>query len=473
MKNKKLWGGRFAAETAERVDAFNASVGFDWRLYADDIHGSIAHARMLGRQKIISSREATRIVNGLKKILGEIEANHFHWDTAKEDVHLNIESRLTSRIGPAGGKLHTARSRNDQVATDLRLHTRGWIRLLASSILHLQAGLVNKAAQYENTLLPGYTHMQRAQPVTLAHYLLAYFEMLRRDFDRLLDSLPRINVLPLGSGALAGTTFPIDRRWVAGQLGFSSVSANSLDAVSDRDFVIETLSNLALVMMHLSRLSEEWIIWATQEFQFIILPEGYCTGSSMMPQKINPDVLELIRGKTGRVYGSLMALLTILKGLPLAYNKDLQEDKEPFFDALKTAHDCLAILGDMVPRVEFDGVNMKRALAAGYVLATDVADYLASKGMPFRDAHRIVGEIVAFCQRAGKELKDLSLAQWKKFDKLFDKDLFDWLDEEHAVDRRSSIGGTSRRGVRKAIAEAKSYLKKSTRLVAQIPQIKK
>ncbi len=471
-KNKKLWGGRFRGETSDRVDAFNASVAFDWRLYPFDIQGSVAHARMLGRRKILSSRETSRIVQGLKKILKEIERGSFRWETGKEDVHLNIESRLIALIGPKGGKLHTARSRNDQVATDLRLFTREAVRGLAASILKLQRALVEQAAKHVDVLLPGYTHLQRAQPVSLAHYLLAYFEMLKRDVARLLDSVSRINVLPLGAGALAGTTFPIDRRLTARELGFAEVAANSLDAVSDRDFAIETLANVSLIMMHLSRLAEEWILWATQEFQFIQLPENFCTGSSMMPQKMNPDVLELVRGKTGRVYGSLLALLTVLKGLPLAYNKDLQEDKEPLFDALKTVLDSVDILGEMVPKTRFKAGNMRKALAAGFVMATDVADYLAAKGLPFREAHRVVGQIVARCQGTGRELKELSLSEWKKFDRRFERDIFHWLDENQAVDRRASLGGTARKNVRREIQNARKFLQAAARQVQKIPQVR-
>jgi argininosuccinate lyase len=467
MKNEKLWGGRFKNRTLAEVDAFNASVGFDHKLYPYDIAGSIAHAKMLAKRGIIKASEAQKIVRGLKAIHGEITNGRFHWDIAKEDVHLNIESKLTERIGPAGGKLHTARSRNDQVATDLRLYTRDHVFQTVEALIQVQRSLVDQAKDHVSDLLPGYTHLQRAQPISLAHYLLAYFEMFDRDIRRLLDSIPRINTLPLGAGALAGTTFPIDREFVAAELGFSAVARNSLDAVSDRDFVIETLSNLSILMRHLSRLAEEWILWTSQEFQFIRLPEGYCTGSSMMPQKINPDVLELIRGKTGRVYGALQALLTLMKGLPLAYNKDMQEDKEPLFDAFDTVLACLGLLAPMIAGTRFKTDHIKKALGAGFVLATDLADYLAAKGTPFRNAHRIAGEIVAYCQGQGRELKDLKLEELKRFDKSFAKDVFHWLDELHAVDRRSSTGGTARRQVKRELARADKALREAEKILAR------
>ncbi|HCU24082.1 MAG TPA: argininosuccinate lyase [Deltaproteobacteria bacterium] len=458
MKNQKLWGGRFRSESLAEVDRFNASVAFDHRLYFYDIIGSIAHARMLAKQSIIQKSDASRIVAGLKKILRQIEAGKFRWELSKEDVHLNIESKLIELIGPVGGKLHTARSRNDQVATDLRLYCRDQVGAVVQALLRVQRALLDQAKRNIDTLLPGYTHLQRAQPVSLAHYLLAYFEMLDRDLHRLGDSLSRINTLPLGAGALAGTTFPIDRNFVARALGFESTARNSLDAVSDRDFVIETLSNLSLMMMHLSRLAEEWILWSTQEFQFLRLPEAYCTGSSMMPQKINPDVLELIRGKTGRVYGALQTLLTLMKGLPLAYNKDMQEDKEPLFDAFDTVLACLNLLAPMIAKTRFKRDIMEQALDAGFVLATDLADYLAAKGLPFRQAHRVAGEIVAYCQEKGFELKQLSLAELRRFDKRFAKDVATWLDPHRAVDRRGSSGGTARKNVRRELARAERNL---------------
>jgi argininosuccinate lyase len=456
---KKLWGGRFTTLPSAEVDRFNASVDFDQRLSSQDIRGSIAHARMLGKKRILKPTEVKKIVRGLTKIEKQIESGRFHWSIDKEDVHLNIESQLTKNIGPVGGKLHTARSRNDQVATDLRLWSREQVAVLMDLLVDFQKSLIDLAEKNVDTLLPGYTHLQRAQPVSLGHHLLAYVEMAQRDWERLHDSLKRIDTLPLGAGALAGTTFNIDRQAVARGLGFSAVARNSLDAVSDRDFVIETLSNLSLIMVHLSRLAEEWILWATQEFQFIQLPQEFCTGSSMMPQKINPDVLELIRGKTGRVFGSLTALLTIMKGLPLAYNKDLQEDKEPLFDAVDTTQSCLKILTAMIPKVRFNAARMERAMSEGFVLATDLADYLVTKGLPFRQAHAVVGKIIAHGQRRHRDLKDLRLEDLKKFEKKIGSDVFQWLNEAHAVDRRASEGGTARKNVRTELARARRRLK--------------
>jgi argininosuccinate lyase len=457
---KKLWGGRFSGKTRKEVDQFNASVAFDRRLALYDLQGSLAHVRMLGKQAILKKSEMNKIIQGLKKIKKQIEDGKFRWSVEKEDVHLNIEAKLIQLVGPAGGKIHTARSRNDQVATDLRLYARDQVQEIIKLLKAYQKNLVRLAKSHVDTLLPGYTHLQRAQPVSLAHHLLAYFEMAQRDRERFEDSLKRINVLPLGAGALAGTTFPIDRRAVAKELKFKQVAQNSLDAVSDRDFVVETLANLSLVATHLSRLAEEWIQWASQEFQFIHLPEDFCTGSSMMPQKINPDVLELIRGKTGRVFGALMTLLTVLKGLPLTYNKDLQEDKEPFFDAMETTKNCLTILTAMIGQTDFNQQAMRKALSKGFVLATDLADYLVTLGLPFRQAHHLVGKIVAFCQKSGIELKELSLETLKKFEKRIGPEVYDWLEESHAVDRRTSLGGTARKNVRAQIRRAESLIKK-------------
>ncbi|MDX1386983.1 MAG: argininosuccinate lyase, partial [bacterium] len=425
-----------------------------------DLQGSLAHVRMLGKQGILKKSEVNKIAQGLKKIQKQVESGKFRWSVEKEDVHLNIEAKLIQMVGPTGGKIHTARSRNDQVATDLRLYTRDQVQQMIGLLKAYQKSLLQLAKRHVDTLLPGYTHLQRAQPISLAHHLLAYFEMAQRDRERFEDSLKRINVLPLGAGALAGTTFPIDRKAVAKELKFKEVAQNSLDAVSDRDFVVETLSNLALVATHLSRLAEEWIQWASQEFQFIHLPEDFCTGSSMMPQKMNPDVLELIRGKTGRVYGALMTLLTILKGLPLTYNKDLQEDKEPFFDAMETVQDCLNILTDMIGQTDFNKQSMQEALAGGYVLATDLADYLVTLGIPFRQSHHLVGRIVAHCQKKQKELKELSLNELKKFEKRIGPEVYGWLDESHAVDRRTSLGGTARKNVHSQIRRAENLVKK-------------
>ena len=458
--NTKLWGGRFSQRTESAVDDFNASISFDYRLYPYDIAGSIAHARMLAKQGIIKKSEGEKIVRGLKALLKKIDAGKFRWEVSKEDVHLNIESELTKIIGPVGGKLHTARSRNDQVATDLRLYCRDHAEKIRELLRDFQSALLNLAEKNVDTLLPGYTHLQRAQPISLAHQLLAYFEMAGRDYERLNDALVRINVLPLGSGALAGTTFPIDREAVAKELGFTTVCRNSLDGVSDRDFVVEFLSALSLIMTHLSRLSEDFILWATQEFQFVALPEDFCTGSSMMPQKINPDVLELVRGKAGRVYGSLITLLTVLKGLPLTYNKDLQEDKEPLFDAVHTVESSLSLISAMLKKTRFRPEKMRQAMAEGFVLATDLADYLVTRGLPFREAHHVVGKIVAHCQQANCELKDLKLDALKKFEKRIGPDVFDWLEETHSVDRRATTGGTARKRVHAEIRRAKKLIKR-------------
>ncbi len=460
-KNQKLWGGRFSSETLKEVDAFNASVTFDWKLYPHDLRGSMAHARMLGEQGILSQNEAKKIIEGLEYLRKKIESGNFEWSLAKEDVHLNIESALIEHLGPLGGKLHTARSRNDQVATDLRLYCREAVRTTLGLLRDFQKALVDQAEKNIDILLPGYTHLQRAQPVSLGHYLLAYFEMIQRDIGRLQDSLDRIDILPLGSGALAGTTFPIDRQQVAKELEFDHIAHNSLDGVSDRDFVIETLSNFSLIMMHLSRWAEEWILWTTQEFQFVQLPEGFCTGSSMMPQKMNPDVLELIRGKTGRVYGSLVNLLVTMKGLPLAYNKDLQEDKEPLFDAVHTVQSCLKLAAPLVAQTRFCSQAMRQALEAGYVLATDLADYLVTRGVPFREAHHVAGSGGAYCQKQNKELTDLSLEELKKFHGAIENEVFRWLQAENAVDRRDSLGGTSRKRIRSELRRARNLLKKN------------
>ncbi len=460
-RNRKLWGGRFQKKTPFIVNQFNASLSFDKVLYPYDIQGSMAHVKMLGRRKIIKKTESQKILRGLKKIQEKIDSGKFKWNIQNEDVHLNIENELIKLVGEVGGKLHTARSRNDQVATDLRLYARDQVKKILALLRAFQKNLVILAKKNVNVILPGYTHLQRAQPISLAHHILAYFEMTQRDVARLKESLARIDTLPLGSGALAGTTFPIDRAYVARELKFQTITANSLDAVGDRDFVIEILSNLALLMMHLSRLAEEWILWATQEFQFIRLPEEFCTGSSMMPQKMNPDTLELVRGKTGRVYGALLSLLTTMKGLPLAYNKDMQEDKEPLFDAVETVKACLTILTLLTEKVGFNSRRMQQALNEGFVLSTDLADYLVTREIPFRQAHETVGNLVAYCQAHHLDLKHLSLKQLKKFHPKFSADVYEWLNEVHAVDRRTSLGGTARKNIRTQIQKAESILKKS------------
>ncbi|MFO1519899.1 MAG: argininosuccinate lyase [bacterium] len=458
---KKLWGGRFSQKTLDEVDAFNASVGFDYQLWAYDIEGSIAHVRMLGRQKIIPKRDAQLIEKGLKSIAKDIAAGRFHWRVDQEDVHLNIEAELIRRIGAAGGKLHIARSRNDQVALDLRLYCRDHVHKVQRRLVEFQRSLLRLANRYAKTVMPGYTHLQRGQPVLLAHHLLAYFEMTERDKARLTDLLKRVETLPLGSGALAGTTFPIDRAFVAKQVGFPHLTANSLDAVSDRDFVLEILSACSTIMVHLSRFAEELILWSTLEFDFVQLPEGYCTGSSMMPQKMNPDVLELIRGKAGRVFGHLSGFLTVMKGLPLAYNKDMQEDKEPLFDAVDTTLTCLHLFAGLLAETSFKEINLKKATQDGFVLATDLADYLAHKGIPFREAHHIVGRIVRYCQEAHTVLEELPLEILKKFSKRIEKDVANWLKISAAVDRRKSYGGTASDQVKSQIRRAEKLLSKS------------
>lgn len=458
--NSKLWGGRFSQKTQASVDEFNASISFDYRLAPYDIQGSMAHAKMLARQGIIKKAEAGKILKGLKSLLEQIESGKFRWEASKEDVHLNIEAKLIKLIGPVGGKLHTARSRNDQVATDLRLYCRDHVAKTLKRLRDFQTTLVDLAEGHIDTLLPGYTHLQRAQPISLAHHLLAYVEMTQRDAARLNDALARVNTLPLGSGALAGTTFDIDREWVAKELGFTSISRNSLDAVSDRDFVVELLAALALIMTHLSRLAEDFILWVSQEFQFAKLPEDFCTGSSMMPQKMNPDILELIRGKTGRVTGSIVTLLMVLKGLPLTYNKDLQEDKEPLFDAFDTVEKSLELLAPMLKKTRFESGRMSSAMSEGFVLATDLADYLVTKGVPFREAHHTVGRLVSHCLKQKCDLKDLSLDTLKGFEKKIGPEVFDWLEAGHSVDRRANTGGTARKQVRSEIRRIRKALKR-------------
>jgi len=456
----KLWGGRFSEKTRQEVDEFNASIGFDYKLWPYDIAGSIAHVKMLAKQKIITKSEAQKIEKGLARIAQDIQNGKFRWKLDQEDVHLNIEAELLRRIGPVGGKLHTARSRNDQVATDLRLYCRHKIHALFSRLIEFQQVLVRLANRYEQTILPGYTHLQRAQPILLAHHLLAYFEMAERDKERLEDMLKRVQTLPLGAGALAGTTFPIDREFVAQELGFKRVASNSLDAVSDRDFAVEFLSACALILMHLSRFAEEIILWTSAEFNFVILPQGFCTGSSMMPQKVNPDVPELIRGKTGRCYGHLMGLLTTLKGLPLAYNKDMQEDKEALFDSAETSETCLKLFTQMLEETSFKEENLLKATREGFLLATDFADYLASKGLPFRESHHIAGKLVRYCQQKKLYLEDLSFETLRKFSAKVQKDIHQWLSVKAAVNRRKSYGGT-------ALSQVKFQIRKAEKILAR------
>ncbi|MGD0209368.1 MAG: argininosuccinate lyase [Desulfomonilia bacterium] len=458
----KPWSGRFTQDTDKLVEAFTQSVDVDARLYRQDIEGSIAHARMLASAGIISKEEGKAIVDGLLSIRNDIENGSFEFDPALEDVHMNIEAELVKRIGEAGKKLHTARSRNDQVATDFRLYTRSALLEMARELKGFMRVLLAKASDHVDTIIPGMTHLQHAQPVSFAHHLLAYFEMALRDHQRIKEVLARVNVSPLGSAALAGTPHPIDRTATAKDLGFSSPARNSIDAVSDRDFACEAAFICSLIMMHLSRLAEEIIIWNSQPFSFIDLPDAFCTGSSIMPQKKNPDVAELVRGKTGGVYGNLTALLVMMKGLPLSYNRDMQEDKKPVFESLDTAVASLKLMAGLVagmsPKIE----ALNRSLADGFITATDMADYLAAKGMPFREAHRITGEIISMLIDKGRSLSDLGLDELKSFSDLFGADVFAGLDPASSVDRRTSYGGTARKNVRNALTDAQAILESLT-----------
>ncbi|MEK6679624.1 MAG: argininosuccinate lyase [Nitrospirota bacterium] len=450
---KKLWSGRFSESTNKLVDNFTASIPFDWKLYKYDIAGSIAHAGMLAKTGIIKKAEADKIVNGLKAIEKEIDAGRFKFSIEDEDIHMAVEKRLISLIGDTGKKLHTARSRNDQVALDIRLYLRDEIKNIVFLIDKFHKTLVLLAKKNIDVIMPGYTHLQQAQPILFSHYLLAYYEMFKRDRDRLLDCYKRTNIMPLGSGALAGTTFPIDRGYTAKFLGFDDVTKNSLDAVSDRDFIIEFLSAASIIIMHLSRMSEELIIWSSSEFGFIELPDAFCTGSSMMPQKKNPDVPELVRGKTGRIYSHLISMLVTMKGLPLAYNKDMQEDKGPLFDTVDTIKASLEIFSEMIKGLKLDKKRIESSMADGLILATDVADYLVQKGVPFRSSHEIVGRIVSFCLKGKRPLTDLILSEWKMFSPDFKEDILDFVSFEKAVERRNHIGGTSKKQVLKRIRE--------------------
>ncbi|MCG6936515.1 MAG: argininosuccinate lyase [Proteobacteria bacterium] len=454
----KPWAGRFTAPTDAFVEAFTASVGFDQRLYKHDIAGSIAHARMLAHVGVLSEAECQAIIDGLRDIEIEIERGEFAWSTALEDVHMNIEARLTDRIGVTGKKLHTGRSRNDQVATDIRLYLRDQIRLIAAELLRLQQGLLTLAEQEAETVMPGFTHLQTAQPVTFGHHLMAWQEMLMRDQARLADCYTRVNVMPLGAAALAGTTYPIDRDFTARELGFAAIAENSLDAVSDRDFAIEFVSDMAILMMHLSRFSEELVLWSSAQFDFVDLGDSFCTGSSIMPQKKNPDVPELVRGKTGRVYGHLMSLLTLMKGQPLAYNKDNQEDKEPLFDTLDNVKGCLRLFADMMPQISVKRDNMREAALRGFSTATDLADYLVRNGVPFRDAHEIVGQVVRYGVDNGKDLSEMSLPELHQFSEVIEADVFDVLTLDGSVAARDHIGGTAPQQVRAAIGRARQRL---------------
>lgn len=446
-KGLKAWAGRFGEETNRLVEAFTASVQFDQRLYSWDIQGSLAHCRTLQRAGILTATEAKTLIRGLEQVQAELDRKRFRFHPGDEDIHMAIERRLTELVGPVGGKLHTGRSRNDQVATDLRLYLRDMLATLRSRLEALQRAFVSQARANLGIVMPGYTHLQRAQPVLVSHHWLAYVEMLERDKGRLADALVRLNVMPLGSGALAGTNYPVDRQYTAQLLSFPAVSQNSLDAVSDRDFVVEVLAALAVLMMHLSRLSEELILWASQEFRFVDLPDRFCTGSSMMPQKKNPDVPELVRGKTGRVYGHLMGMLTTLKGLPLSYNRDMQEDKEALFDALDTAQASVEVLAELVQGLRVNRPVVEQAAEVGGMLATELADYLVLKGLPFRETHAIVGQIVRYCIEKRRELADLSLGELKRFAKQFEADVMERLTVQGAIERKSQTGGTGRQAV--------------------------
>lgn len=448
----KLWGGRFSKNTNELVDAFNASIDFDKRLYHEDIRGSIAHAGMLAKCGIIPAEDGEKIIAGLKDILADIEAGNFHFDVALEDIHMNVEARLTERIGSAGARLHTARSRNDQVALDMHMYMKREVVEIAELLLKFEEALLTVAKKHEKTLMPGYTHLQRAQPITFAHHMLAYFNMLQRDFRRLLGVWEGADMMPLGAGAIAGTTFPIDRFMVAEELNFGTVYPNSMDAVSDRDYIIEFLSFASTLMMHMSRLSEEICLWSSTEFGFVELDDAFATGSSMMPQKKNPDISELVRGKTGRVYGHLMAMLTTAKGLPLTYNKDLQEDKEGFFDAIDTVKFTLAVYRDMILTMTVNVDKMAQAVSKDFSNATDLADYLVRKGLPFRQAHEVVGKCVAYAIHQGKFLPEISLEEYKQFSDLFESDLLVALKPEHCVEARKSYGGPAFSGNEKQFA---------------------
>jgi len=455
-RGRKLWGGRFAAGTADSVEAFTASIDVDVRLYRHDIAGSIAHAKMLARQRIIPARDARKIVRGLKRIEREIDSGKFVFSSADEDIHMNIERRLSEKIGAAGRKLHTARSRNDQVALDMRLFLREEVAFIIETLQMLQRELTGVARKNLDVIMPGYTHLQRAQPVRFAHHLLAYYEMFERDRERLASCLERINVLPLGAGALAGTSFPIDRHYVARLLNFPRVSKNSIDTVSDRDFILEFVSTAAILFVHLSRLAEELVLWSSQEFGFVELPDRYCTGSSMMPQKKNPDVPELVRGKAGRVFGHLQALLTIMKGLPLAYNRDLQEDKIPLFDTVDTVKTSVGIMAEVLHGMKVRKDRMLTAAQDGFMNATDLADYLVERGIPFRDAHAISGRVVRHCVAKDCRIEELSLKELKGFSKKIQKDVYDFLSTESVVNRRRAFGGTARDTVMRRLKELRA-----------------
>ena len=460
--NRKLWGGRFNLSTDKLVDDFNASISFDKRLYSYDIRGSIAHAKMLAKQGIITTMESDQIVIGLDQILSEIETGKFIFSEADEDIHMAVEKRLIEIIGDTGGKLHTARSRNDQVALDIRLYIRDQVESIKSLIIGFLEVLVKRAEKDIDVISPGFTHLQAGQPILFSHYFLAYFQMLKRDYTRFTDLAIRLNYSPLGAGALAGTSFDIDRHFVAKELDFYGVTENSIDSVSDRDFALELLSTISITMMHLSRFSEEIILFSTSEFNYITLSDDFCTGSSIMPQKKNPDVAELIRGKTARVYGNMITLFTLMKALPLAYNKDMQEDKEPIFDSVDTVTMSLKIFASMIDKMELNAEKLKIAAAKGYSTATDIADYLVRKGLPFRQAHYIVGKVVAYAVEEGIELSQISLPIFQSYSNLIEVDIYDSITLEASVSSRESYGGTAKSQVLKQIELAKSFINENS-----------
>jgi argininosuccinate lyase len=461
FSSTKAWGGRFTEGTHRLVEQFTASLPFDHRLYAHDIQGSIAHCKTLQKAKVLTNSECTKIIRGLERIRLDIRRGQHAFREEDEDIHMSIERRLIQLIGPLGGKLHTGRSRNDQVVLDLRLYLRDSLITVRQGLIRLQQAFLAQARKHLSIIIPGYTHLQRAQPVLLAHHWLAYVEMLERDKGRIQDAHTRVNVMPLGSGALAGTNYPLDRSYTAKLLKFPTITMNSLDAVSDRDFVVEVLNGLSILMMHLSRLSEELVLWSSQEFQFLELPDAFCTGSSMMPQKKNPDVAELIRGKTGRVYGSLISVLTMLKGLPLSYNRDLQEDKEPLFDGLDTVMASLTICAELITRLKVRSRVMAQASSSGMLLATELADYLVKKGIPFREAHAIVGRLVRDCLENKKDLSTVTVANLKSYSSQFGADVRHVLTPDGAVNRKKQIGGTARKQVESRLRQIENQLLKS------------
>jgi argininosuccinate lyase len=455
---KKLWEGRFTKNTNALLEKFNASITFDKRMYAEDIKGSIAHSKMLSKQEIISQDDQLKIEKGLNQIKLEIENGEFIFKIEDEDIHMSIEKRLTEIIGSTAGKLHTARSRNDQVALDVRMYVRHQSLEIKELLINMENVLYTLSKKYKNTIIPGYTHLQRAQPILLAHHLLAYFQMFKRDISRIDDFLERSDEMPLGAGALAGTTFDLDRHYVAGQLGFSAPTVNSLDSVSDRDFIIELASIISIISMHLSRFSEEIIIWCTSEFSFIKLDDAFATGSSIMPQKKNPDIAELVRGKSGRIYGNLIAILTTMKALPLAYNKDMQEDKEGIFDSIDNIKICIEIFYEMLSTMDVNEKEILESMKKGFLNATDVADYLAKNGMPFREAHKVVGQIVSYCEQKNIAIDDMKFEEYLEFSNIFKEDVLEAITIENCVNNRNSYGGTSIKNVLMQLELAENFL---------------